>query len=204
MLGGDGQEHQQQQKIFSFRSTSESIPSKKSFWELFSPSKVGIFPLRSMAESVDFRLEQSIPELQDLVHKELFTQEEVKSIVKKRTQHEHTLLRPSAKKADYIRYITYEQSLEKLRQKRLKRKKQKSKKSVSDYAGQRRIRNLFERACIRFQDLGLWMQYIEYVKEQGSHKITNKVFGEYVSSKLYAYLSLGRCKTSLRQLSCGY
>src|SRR5271156_2171265 len=86
--------------------------------------------IRQMAESIDFRLEQSIPELQDLVNKELFTQEQVKSIIKKRTQHEHTLLRPSAKKADYLRYITYEQSLEKLRQKRLKRKKQLGKKSV--------------------------------------------------------------------------
>ena len=159
---------------------------------------------QAMAESIDFRLEQSIPELQDLVNKELFTQDQVKSIIKKRTQHEHTLLRPSAKKADYLRYITYEQSLEKLRQKRLKRKKQLGKKSVSDYAGQRRIRNLFERACIRFQDLGLWLQYIEYVKEQGSHKITNKVFGEYFSFMLCADSCLGRCKSSLLRLSCGF
>ena len=159
--------------ILSARQTS------KNFLTLFRISSSSIRSSNRMAESIDFRLEQSIPELQDLVHKELFTQNEVKSIIKKRTQHEHTLLRPSAKRADYLRYIEYEKSLEKLRQRRLKRKKEAGKKSISDYAGQRKIRNLFERACIRFQDLELWMQYIEHVKSQGSNKMTNKVFGEY-------------------------
>lgn len=92
-----------------------------------------------MTETVEFRLEQvriykirfltifqSLPELQDLVHKELFTQDEVRAIIKKRTQHEHALLRRTAKKAVFLRYIQYEMNLEVLRQKRHKRQKSKS------------------------------------------------------------------------------
>ena len=54
-------------------------------------------------------------------------------------------------------------------------------KSLSDYAGSRRIRNIFQRATTRFQDIGLWLQYIEYSKAQDSPKLTGKLFGEYTS-----------------------
>jgi U3 small nucleolar RNA-associated protein 6 len=77
-----------------------------------------------MTETVDFRLEQSLPELQDLLQKELFTPPEIKQIIKKRTEHEHILLRRSAKKSDYLRYVAYELNLESLRQKRCRRNKQ--------------------------------------------------------------------------------
>lgn len=52
------------------------------------------------------------------------------------------------------------------------------KKSISDYAGPRRIQTIFERATRRFQDIGLWVQYIEYSKSQRSAKLTGKLFGE--------------------------
>ena len=52
-------------------------------------------------------------------------------------------------------------------------------KSLSDFAGPRRIRNIFQRATTRFQDIGLWLQYIEYSKSQDSPKLTGKLFGEY-------------------------
>jgi U3 small nucleolar RNA-associated protein 6 len=66
---------------------------------------------------------QYLPELQDLVHKELFSQDEVRAIIKKRKQYEHALLRRTAKKAHYLRYVQYEMNLESLRQKRQKRQK---------------------------------------------------------------------------------
>lgn len=53
-------------------------------------------------------------------------------------------------------------------------------KSISDYAGSKRIRSIFQRATTRFQDIGLWLQYIDYSKSQGSPKLTGKIFGEYV------------------------
>jgi hypothetical protein len=80
-------------------------------------------------------------------------------------------------------------NLELLRQKRQKRSQSNSqlgiqtnleniKKTVSDYAGPKRIRNLFQRATSRFQDIALWLQYIDYSKSLNSPKLTGKIFGE--------------------------
>jgi hypothetical protein len=52
---------------------------------------------------------------------------------------------------------------------------------MSDYAGPKRIRVLFERATRRFGDLGLWIQYIEYSKSQDSAKLTGKLYGQLFS-----------------------
>jgi U3 small nucleolar RNA-associated protein 6 len=124
------------------------------------------------------------------VHKELFTQDEVKAIIKKRTQYEHRLLRRTAKKADFLRYIEYEMNLDLLREKRKKRSsivlfitnlEIQGKKTVSDHAGPKRIANIFRRATTRFDDISLWLQYIEYSKSQGSPKLVGKLLGEYSS-----------------------
>jgi len=51
-------------------------------------------------------------------------------------------------------------------------------RSISDYAGPKRIRNIFQRATTRFRDIGIWLQYIDYSKSQRSPKLTSKLFGE--------------------------
>ena len=122
------------------------------------------------------------------MYKELFTEAEVRAIVKSRSRFEHTLLRRTAKNEDFVRYAQYEMDLERLRQKRLKRQKSISskngidvepgRKSISDYAGPKRIRNIFQRAATRFRDIGIWIQYIEYSMSQKSPKLTSKLFGE--------------------------
>lgn len=92
-----------------------------------------------MAETVQFYLEQMVPELEDFEQKGLFTkvpfryfydskrfaywpgrqeQAEIKAIVKKRTNFEYALKRRIAKKIDFLRYIEYEMNLEALRKKR--------------------------------------------------------------------------------------
>ena len=92
-----------------------------------------------MTETIEFRLEkvsriptyqikstnffQSLPEIQDLVDQELFTQPEVKAILRQRSQYEHALLNKRAKKIEFLNYIRYEMNLEALRQKRKKRQK---------------------------------------------------------------------------------
>ena len=49
------------------------------------------------------------------------SQKEIRQIVKQRTAFETSLVRRVAKKADFIRYISYEMDLEKLRKLRVKR-----------------------------------------------------------------------------------
>ncbi|KAI0093162.1 U3 small nucleolar RNA-associated protein 6-domain-containing protein [Irpex rosettiformis] len=118
-----------------------------------------------------------LAELKDLVQKGLFTQTEVKQIMKKRTAFETALVRRIAKKNDYLRYVAYEMGLEALRKKRLERLKlPKSAPSVSDYALVRRQFHIFERALKKFKsDVALWIQYIELAKKEGARSLVGRI-----------------------------
>ncbi|KAF8842981.1 hypothetical protein BDN67DRAFT_1030869 [Paxillus ammoniavirescens] len=128
-------------------------------------------------ERVHFQQEQMLAELKDLVQKSLFTQAEVKQIMKKRTQFETALVRRVAKKSDFLRYAAYEMGLEQLRRKRLQRLKlPKIKATISDYALVRRQFQIFERALKRFKsDVGLWIQYVQVAKREGARALVGRV-----------------------------
>ncbi|KAI0344754.1 hypothetical protein BDW22DRAFT_1372113 [Trametopsis cervina] len=128
-------------------------------------------------ERVHFQQEQMLAELKDLVQKGLFTQTEVKQIMKKRTGFETALVRRIAKKNDYLRYVNYEMGLEALRKKRIERLKlPRSAPSVSDYALVRRQFHIFERALKKFKsDVGLWIQYIELAKKEGARSLVGRI-----------------------------
>lgn len=74
-----------------------------------------------MAETVHFMLEQMLPELEDLEDRGIFSSEEVKAIVARRTDSEYKLKRRIPRKADFLRYIQAEINLERLRVHRRKR-----------------------------------------------------------------------------------
>ncbi|GJE95014.1 hypothetical protein PsYK624_111930 [Phanerochaete sordida] len=128
-------------------------------------------------ERVQFQQEQMLAELKDLVQKGLFTQKEVKQIMKKRTAFETALVRRVAKKNDYLRYAAYEMGLEALRKKRVDRLKlPKQGTSVSDYALVRRQFHIFERALKKFKsDVGLWIQYIQLAKKEGARSLVGRI-----------------------------
>ncbi|KAI5837475.1 U3 small nucleolar RNA-associated protein 6-domain-containing protein [Morchella snyderi] len=126
-----------------------------------------------MADKSRFYLEQSIPELQDLEKKKVFTKEEISAITKKRSEFEHRVNSPAPKPTDYTRYAEYEMNLESLRRKRQARLGINGR----THAGQRRIFFLLDRATRRFPgDLGLWMQYIAYARRERSSKVLARVF----------------------------
>ncbi|KAG9296416.1 hypothetical protein G9A89_015008 [Geosiphon pyriformis] len=130
-----------------------------------------------MAETVQFYLEQMVPELEDLEQKNIFNKPEIKSIIKRRTNFEYALKRMQSQKIDFLRYIEYEMNLEQLRKTRKKRLKVKGKTTISDYAIPRRIYHIFDRALNKFKgDLGLWLQYIEFAKSSNSGKLLSKIF----------------------------
>ncbi|KAI0769680.1 U3 small nucleolar RNA-associated protein 6-domain-containing protein [Trametes elegans] len=128
-------------------------------------------------ERVQFQQEQMLAELKDLVQKGLFTQNEVKQIMQKRTAFETALVRRIPKKSDFLRYATYEMSLEALRRKRAERLKlPKGPPSVSDYALVRRQFQIFERALKKFKgDVGLWIQYIQVAKKEGARALVGRI-----------------------------
>ncbi|KAG6862332.1 hypothetical protein C0995_016030 [Termitomyces sp. Mi166 len=128
-------------------------------------------------ERVQFQQEQMLDELKDLVEKHLFTEKEVKQIVKKRTAFETALVRRVAQKADFLRYASYEMGLEQLRRKRAARTKSESTiPSISDYALVRRQFQIFERALKKFKsDVALWIQYIQVAQREGARALVGRI-----------------------------
>ncbi|PPQ89504.1 hypothetical protein CVT25_012176 [Psilocybe cyanescens] len=128
-------------------------------------------------ERVHFQQEQMLDELKDLVEKNLFTEQETKMIMKKRTAFESSLIRRVAKKADYLRYAAYEMGLEQLRRKRVARMQlPPAPATVSDYALVRRQFHIFERAVKKFKsDVALWVQYIQVAKREGARALVGRI-----------------------------
>ncbi|KAI9218750.1 U3 small nucleolar RNA-associated protein 6-domain-containing protein [Blastocladiella britannica] len=130
-----------------------------------------------MADGVHIALEGMVPELKDARRKQLFTAIEVKSIVKRRTAFEYALKRRGAILSDFLQYIDYEWQLEKLRRKRVGRMGQNYKYSICDYAGVKRLHNLFNRAVQKFPgNVDLWLQYVAMAKKHRSYKRLGSIF----------------------------
>ncbi|KAJ9169123.1 hypothetical protein P3X46_020585 [Hevea brasiliensis] len=128
-----------------------------------------------MADTVQYRLERMVDELDDLEKRGLFTRREIAEIVKQRRKFEYRLKRPSPLKQDYLAYIEYEIQLDSLRRLRkksvsreLKKKgNKKIKMSVSDFAGVSRIVDIYRLAVMRYKgDIGLWFRYLEFCRER--------------------------------------
>ncbi|KAL0093070.1 U3 small nucleolar RNA-associated protein 6-domain-containing protein [Phycomyces blakesleeanus] len=132
-----------------------------------------------MAERVQFNLERMVPALMDLINRGLFTKEEVKKIVEKRKSFESRISRRIPQKIDYLRYIEYEMSLDSLRKLRKARLAGENAKTISesDYAGNKRIFELFKRATNKFKgDVRLWIQYIDFAKKVKANNILSGIF----------------------------
>lgn len=128
-------------------------------------------------------LEQSIPELDDLLKKGLFEKEEITHIIKKRTDFEHRIASRGSKSRDYLKYIEFEKNLEKLRKKRYVRLNTvglvNTKPSISDWSQSRRILFIFDRSIKKFpNDLLLWENYLIYLKSEKLFKKIYKVYNQ--------------------------
>eukprot|EP00128_Syssomonas_multiformis_P009774 Colp12_sorted_trinity150504_noHs@5056 len=130
-----------------------------------------------MAEAVNLLLEEMIPEFEDWEKRGLFTKQEIKQIIKKRTYFEYCVRRRQPSKLDFLRYIQYELNLDALRRKRKERLNQNRKNYASEYALVRRLHFIFSRALKKFKgDVKLWLQYIEFCKRSESSKLLSKTF----------------------------
>ncbi|TGO33607.1 hypothetical protein BHYA_0236g00020 [Botrytis hyacinthi] len=115
-----------------------------------------------------FYLEQGVPQLQELEQKKIFTKDEIKTLVKKRSDFEHRVLVRGSKAVDFARYAAWEMSLEQLRQKRCKRMRI---KGSSSHAGQARVFGIFDRGVKKHAgDVALWMSYLEYTRKAKATK----------------------------------
>ncbi|KAL8738902.1 MAG: hypothetical protein Q9181_000354 [Wetmoreana brouardii] len=141
------------------------------------------------SDKARFYLEQSVPELQELLRKKLFSKDEVNSIVKKRSGFEHKLNARGSTASDYARYAEYEMNLDTLRRTRARRLGIKA----TNYTGQRRIFFILDRATRKFYgDTALWLQYLTFARKQKSNKkvaqiITNMLRLHPTSPELWIY-----------------
>ncbi|XP_077145133.1 U3 small nucleolar RNA-associated protein 6 homolog [Ranitomeya variabilis] len=119
-----------------------------------------------MAEFVQRRAEDHIPELQQLERVGLLTSKEVRSVIKKRMSLEYKLGRRTVEKEDFISYIQYEINFLELLKKRRQRIGYWHKKEEMEYVILQRVHNLFIRATNKWkEDLQMWMSHVAFCKK---------------------------------------
>lgn len=135
-----------------------------------------------MTEAVQFHLERQLPELRDLVEKEIFSEKEVKDIVRKRTKFEYKLQRRISQKEDFLAYIAYEKDIESTRKARVLESGIKRRHATSDHSIVQHIYSIFKRAVTKFKgDIELWQQYIDYALETDGKSVLDRVFATALS-----------------------
>ncbi|XP_014486143.1 PREDICTED: U3 small nucleolar RNA-associated protein 6 homolog [Dinoponera quadriceps] len=118
-----------------------------------------------MAEFVEKRCEDMIPELEQMERIKLFNKDEIQTVIKKYKEFEYKIQRYAKCRRDFEEYIHFKKDLLALiKQRRLKYGIMK-KKSDIDFAVANKINNLYKTAINKFNDITLWLDYITFCKE---------------------------------------
>ena len=143
--------------------------------------------MAGVAEKARFYLERAVPQLREFEEKNIFTPDEIRSLVRKRTDFEHLVLSPGNKPTDWLNYVGWEKSLESLRVKRCRRLQV---RTSSSHAGRGRIFSTLERAVSRHpESIELWKWLEERVSLDRVHSATASgrvLQGQEIQSKLVA------------------
>ncbi|KAI4861334.1 U3 small nucleolar RNA-associated protein 6-domain-containing protein [Hypoxylon rubiginosum] len=129
--------------------------------------------MAGVPEKARFFLERAVPQLREFEAKGIFTTDEIRALVRKRTDFEHLVLSPGNKSTDWLNYAAWEKSLETLRAKRCRRLQI---RASSKHTGQGRIFGILERAVNRHPgNIELWKEYLAYAKDMKATKRYRKV-----------------------------
>ncbi|XP_043923973.1 U3 small nucleolar RNA-associated protein 6 homolog [Protopterus annectens] len=130
-----------------------------------------------MAEIIQQRIEDRIPELEQLERVGLFTPKEIKAVIKKVSALEYKLQRRTLAKEDFINYIQYEVNLLELIKKRRLRVGYKFKKDEIELSIVQRIHGIFNRATTKWKDdLQLWLSHVAFCKKWATKSQLSRVF----------------------------
>ncbi|CAG5937845.1 unnamed protein product [Menidia menidia] len=130
-----------------------------------------------MAEIVQQRIEDRIPELEQLERVGLFTKKEVKSLIKRATALEYKLHRLIVNKDDFIAYIQYEINVLELIKKRRAHIHYQFKREEIEFPIIHRINGIFRRATKKWKDdVQLWLSHIAFCKKWATKGQISKVF----------------------------
>ncbi|KAI1646872.1 U3 small nucleolar RNA-associated protein 6-domain-containing protein [Daldinia loculata] len=129
--------------------------------------------MAGVPEKARFFLEQAVPQLREFEAKGIFTTDEIRSLVRKRTDYEHLVLSPGNKPTDWLNYAAWEKSLETLRAKRCRRLQV---RTSSKHTGQGRVFGILERAVNRHPgNIELWREYLNYARDMKATKRYRKI-----------------------------
>uniref|UniRef100_A0A671UBJ2 UTP6 small subunit processome component n=1 Tax=Sparus aurata TaxID=8175 RepID=A0A671UBJ2_SPAAU len=130
-----------------------------------------------MAEIVQQRIEDRIPELEQLERVGLFTKKEVKSIIKRATALEYKLHRLIVNKEDFIAYVQYEINILELVKKRRAHIHYQFKIEEIEFPIIHRINSVFRRATKKWKDdVQLWLSHVAFCKKWATKGQISKVF----------------------------
>uniref|UniRef100_A0A665X9C9 UTP6 small subunit processome component n=1 Tax=Echeneis naucrates TaxID=173247 RepID=A0A665X9C9_ECHNA len=130
-----------------------------------------------MAEVVQQRIEERIPELEQLQRVGLFTKKEVKCIIKRTTALEYKLHRAIINKEDFIAYIQYEINILELVKKRRAHIHYQFKREEIEFPIIHRINSIFRRATNKWKDdVQLWLSHVAFCKKWATKGQISKVF----------------------------
>ncbi|XP_051889077.1 U3 small nucleolar RNA-associated protein 6 homolog [Pristis pectinata] len=130
-----------------------------------------------MAEWVQRRLEERIPELEQLERAGLLAGGERRAVIRKVTTLEHKVHRRVLSKENFISYIQYEINFLELLKRRRVRTGYNFKKEEVEYAIVNRVHGLFQRALAKWKgDIQLWLSHVAFCKKWNAKVKLSKVF----------------------------
>ncbi|XP_054249801.1 U3 small nucleolar RNA-associated protein 6 homolog [Indicator indicator] len=130
-----------------------------------------------MAERVEQRVEDRVPELEQLERVGLFTRKEIRAILRKVSALEYKIQRRALRKEDFVNYIQYEINLLELIRKRRARIGYSFKKDEIEFSMLQRVHSLFKRATGKWKDdVQLWLSHVAFCKQWNTKNQLSKVF----------------------------
>ncbi|XP_037348437.1 U3 small nucleolar RNA-associated protein 6 homolog isoform X1 [Talpa occidentalis] len=130
-----------------------------------------------MAEIIQERIEDRLPELEQLERIGLFSHKEIKAIIKKASDLEYKIQRRALFKEDFINYVQYEINLLELIQRRRTRIGYSFKKDEIENSIVHRVQGVFRRASAKWKDdIQLWLSYIVFCKKWATKTQLSKVY----------------------------
>uniref|UniRef100_A0A8C6FN17 UTP6 small subunit processome component n=1 Tax=Moschus moschiferus TaxID=68415 RepID=A0A8C6FN17_MOSMO len=130
-----------------------------------------------MAEITQERVEDRLPELEQLERTGLFSEAEIRAIIRKSLELEYRIQRRSLLKDDFIRYAQYEINLLELIQKRRIRARYTFKQDEIEDPIIRQIQSVFRRAATKWKyDVPLWLSLIAFCRKWAANVQLSKIF----------------------------
>ncbi|XP_045766401.1 U3 small nucleolar RNA-associated protein 6 homolog [Maniola jurtina] len=121
-----------------------------------------------MAEQVNQRIEGMINELEQMKRTNLYTDDEIRELSRKRKEFEYRIQRRMKEKDDFVQYIAFELALLEDISLRRRQAKLSEKKKDIEYAIAKRLNKVFKQFIFRYQnDVAIYFEYIKFCQSVG-------------------------------------